>query len=84
MFSFLAGLDYVPIKKTTLSFPKGSNNGDTACVDVYIIDDKAFEKTEVFLLHIGAIEKNIIIHRPYFVPIYIIDNEGMGTVGCIL
>ena len=71
-----AGLDYRPIKKSTLTFPEGSRNGETSCVDISIVDDLAFEKLEVFLLHIGAIEKNIIIHKPYYVPIFIYDDEG--------
>ena len=56
-------LDFVGVS-TTLSIPSGSPVGFTECVDIEVFPDRAFEKDEVFSVHISS-ERNVNISMPY-------------------
>ena len=59
-----------------LSFPNGSVNGSTTCVDVVILDNFAFGETNLyFWLRIIFIERNVVAHVSQAL-IHIIDNDG--------
>ena len=58
-----------------LSFPVDSSNGDRVCAHIAIIDDKAFDKTEILEVQLTS-EDNVVIHVP-MATIHVLDNEGM-------
>ena len=62
----------------TKSLPAGSVTGDQVCVNVPLIDDDSFEKTEYFILHVES-EENVVIHDSSYLSIHIYDNDGMLT-----
>lgn len=60
----------------TLSFLSGSINGSMACINIIILDNLSFRRDRYFSLHIIAMERNVIVHGPIYVPVHIHDNEG--------
>ena len=79
LFLFLDGQDYTGLVQHTLTFPSGSSSGATECVNISIIDDEAFEKDEVFSVHIVDFEEGIIFNTSY-VEVMITDDEGINTL----
>ena len=72
----LGGVDYEP-GVYTLSFPAGTRNGSTQCVEIPLIDDTLFEKTEYFECHFVPVEPDCDFHiygHPY-VSVHIYDDE---------
>ena len=72
----LGGSDYVP-GVYTLSFPTGTRNGSTECVQIPLIDDTLFEKTEYFECHFVPVDTDCDFHiygHPY-VSVHIYDDE---------
>lgn len=61
---------YIP-----LSFPVESSNGDRVCANIVVMDDKAFDKTEILEIQVTS-EDNVVIHVP-IATIRVDDNEGM-------
>lgn len=49
--------------------------GAQACIYIDIVDDRIFEKTETFEVHVDFDEKNIVIHNGSYIPVYIIDDD---------
>ncbi len=43
----------------SLSFMPGDSTNDIACANISIIDDDAYEKTELFSLHIISTQRNV-------------------------
>ena len=62
----------------TESLSAGSVPGDQVCVNVPLIDDDSFEKTEYFILHV-ELEENVMIHGSSDLSIHIYDNDGGFT-----
>ena len=72
----LGGVDYVP-GVYTISFPAGTRNGSTQCVQIPLIDDTLFEKTEYFECHFVPVDPDCDFHiygHPY-VSVHIYDDE---------
>lgn len=76
MIHYSDGSDFLEVTATVV-FPPGSENNDTECFDVTIVDNMAFEKREYFWLHIIAVEEGVMIHITA-VSFHIIDNDGKG------
>ena len=74
---YIAGIDFIPLSSSTLSFLTGTDNGGRACMNITIIDDGAFEKNETFYVNVTVVERNIEIQRPDMVMVTIVDNDGM-------
>lgn len=58
----------------TLTFPAGSVTGDTLWLDIPLINNPSFEKTEYFYVHVGDVEENVVVHQQY-VPVHIYDDD---------
>lgn len=76
---FLDGQDYVGFDQHTLTFPSGSSSGATECVNISVMDDKAFEKDEVFTVHLVDFEEGIIADTSY-IEVIINDDEGIKSL----
>ena len=75
-FFIPGGVDYEP-GVYTLSFPAGTSNGSTECVQIPLIDDTLFEKTEYFECHFVPVHTDCDFHiygHPY-VSVHIYDDE---------
>ena len=44
----MSGSDYTEVNMTSVVFPVGSENNDTLCVNITIMDDNLIEGDEVF------------------------------------
>ena len=56
-------------------FPSGSNNGDTVCVDITILDDIAVEGNHSFTLTLTASDPDVMLGNNVTV-ITITENDG--------
>ena len=69
-------MDYL-LEPTELTFPADSEQGDTVCVDVEIIDDEAVENSEYFYVELSTNDIDVQLlsyyQRRRF---YIDDNDG--------
>ena len=72
---FFADGDDFEMVEAMLYFDVGSGNGDRVCVNVTILDNKAFEKDEYFNLQVTS-EMNVVIHDNTST-VHIVDDEGM-------
>lgn len=72
------GRDY-EATNVTVAFDDGSNSGDTSCTDIRIFDNRAFQKTRIFSVHVALFERGPLaldFHRQYaLVHIFNIDSE---------
>lgn len=66
----------VPANIGSLSFPEGSMDGDTLCINATIIDDINFEKNHTFNVTIDSTEDNVDIGPVALTTVTIIDDEG--------
>lgn len=73
LLSLSAEQDYIAVNNQTLSFDVGDVDGELRCVDITILDNIAFEKTEHFYVHIDS-ETEVVIHQEY-APVYIVDDD---------
>ena len=74
--SHLGGSDYVP-GVYAIFFPAGTRDGSTDCVQIPLIDDTIFEKTEYFGCHFIPVDPDCDFHiygHPY-VSVHIYDDE---------
>lgn len=72
-FALLAGEDFEMID-VSLSFPSGSQPGDTHCINISIIEDLSFEKDEDFSVHVVS-DPDADIDAEY-TTVHIIDNDS--------
>lgn len=75
----LDGRDFQGID-TNIIFPAGSVGGDMVCTDIRICDNRAFQKTRNFSVHISVKEEgdrgSILIPNPYAtVLIFDVDSK---------
>lgn len=73
--SFTADTDYGILDEFLRMFEVGSVNGDEDCIDISILNNLAFEKTESLSVHIVAVEATVRIHIAYLT-IVIHDDDG--------
>ena len=73
-------MDYF-LTLTELTFPAGSEQGDTVCTDIDIIDDEAVENSEYFYVELSTNDSNVQLlilryyqSRGFCYRIY--DNDG--------
>jgi hypothetical protein len=79
---YAALVDFVP-GMVELTFPANSSNGDTVCIDIYIIDDILFEKKEHFFVNsrVHKERSRLSILSPTIVPVVICSEDGeLGSV----
>ena len=57
-FTPAPGSDYVDVS-TQVTFPSGTTNGDTECLNIVIIDDNDFEENQNFQVQMGMITPSI-------------------------
>ena len=72
--SALNGTDYSSASMD-ITFPEGSMDGDTRCINVSITDDMALEGDETFTVTL-TVSSGDIIKENNMTTIIIIDNEG--------
>ena len=69
-------MDYF-LAPTELTFPADSEQGDTVCVDVEIIDDEAVENPEYFNVELSTNDIDVQLLNYYQRRgFYIDDNDG--------
>ena len=69
----LNGSDYATLSLNH-TFVDGSQNGTTFCVEIYILDDEAFETTEIFTLELTTLDSSVRLGSNALISI--IDNDG--------
>ena len=79
-------MDYSAADPLTVTFSAGTtSSGDTACVNVGIIDDDALEGDHSFTVEISSLElpggmySGLTIGMPSSAPVNILDDEGRIT-----
>ena len=81
-------MDYSAADPLNVTFASGStNDGDTACASVMIMDDAALEGSHFFTVAVSNLELNpggtypgLMVGVPSSAPINIVDNDSMSTV----
>jgi len=63
-FHLPGDVDYGPVA-TTITFPRGSEDGTRRYFRIPIFNDLLFEKDETFSLHIHDVEENVHVHIKY-------------------
>ncbi len=53
-------------------FSAGSRNGSQVCIDIVLLDDRAFEKDEYFTVVVSS-EQNVRVHNNFTV--HIVDDD---------
>ena len=74
---YVIGSDYTAVSFQG-AFRVGATNGDDVCVDVFITNNRAYEKTESFFLTVTS-ERNVQISDPT-VYVSITDDEGTNKI----
>lgn len=77
-FNFAAGSDYVAVTEV-LTFPEGSIEGARSCLNISILDDMAFEKTEYFTVDIGNTPGNVQVHIAS-TSVHIMDDDSKWNI----
>ena len=74
LYFFSVGTEDFEVVDAEVHFPTGSENNDTACLSITILDDLAYEGNEFFSVHLipGV---NVISFYPY-AGVFITDNDG--------
>jgi hypothetical protein len=69
-------VDYI-LTPTELTFPADSEQGDTVCTDIEIIDDEAVENNEYFTVELSTNDSNVQL-LPFYRRrrFHIYDNDG--------
>ena len=78
IFNSVSALDDTDYTNTSMdiSFPEGSMDGDTRCINVSIADDLALEEEETFTVSLTVTSGDIVMGNTTTI-ITIIDNEGL-------
>ena len=71
-----AGSSDYNARSVPLTFTANSNDGDTRCIDINILDDMTFEGDETFTVRL-AITTPGVMEGNAMTTIIISDNEGM-------
>ena len=73
--SSVLGTDYsLASSPLTVTFPVGSADGDTTCVNITIVDDNALEGNHSFSVHLTNPSTGVVIGSHIYATIVIIDN----------
>ena len=75
-FVALSGLDYATLSSNE-TFVRGSQNGTTLCVEVYIFDDEVFESNETFTLEMTALDPSVRLGSNAIITL--INNDGTSN-----
>ena len=73
---FTANIDYNSLTQVRISFPNGSNSGDTSCTFVDIIDDALVETDQSFTVEIVNAQL-VVVPGEQVTTVIIIDDDGM-------
>ena len=72
-FTALDDIDYIGVS-SYLTYTSGSSNGTTKCVEIRILDDKAFEGNQYFTVTYFTSDRSVRIRSGTFVSI--VDDDG--------
>ena len=71
------GEDYETGGPIEATFPSSTtSNGDSACVDITILDDMAYESDHSFGIILGSATPDAVIIGNQFAFVNILDNDG--------